>query len=86
MEYSSEQEKLIDDGEEEGWVDTHHFAEKSGDDKVTEMKLEDTKAEDEGSDEEAVDMEEFVESGMLDDAATIGQVSHQHYLIPKLTA
>merc|ERR1712117_939523 len=63
MEYSSEQEKLLDDGEgDDGWVDTHHYAEKS-DDK--------TSSREEDSDEEAVDMEEFVESGMLEDAATI---------------
>ena len=78
MEYSSDQEKLIDEGEEEGWVDTHHFAEKSEDEKVTEMKLEDTKVvEDEGSDEEAVDMEDFVESGMLEDAATVNTVKKE---------
>ena len=40
MEYSSEQEKLLDDGEgDDGWVDTHHYAEKS-DEKVSEMTLE----------------------------------------------
>lgn len=74
MEYASEQEKVIDDAEDEGWVDTHHFAEKSNvEDKVSEMKLEDDENEvpNEESDEEAVDMEAFVESGMLEDAATI---------------
>jgi len=76
MEYSSEQEKLLDDGEgDDGWVDTHHYAEKS-DEKVSEMTLEEkvddkTSSREEDSDEEAVDMEEFVESGMLEDAATI---------------
>jgi len=77
MEYSSEQEKILDDGEDEGWVDTHHFAEKSSvEDKVSpEMKLDEEggqelAAQDE-SDEEAVDMEAFVESGMLEDAATV---------------
>jgi len=73
MEYASEQEKLIDDGEDDGWVDTHHFAEKSAEEKVSEMTLEE-KVEDKAdsdSDEEAVDMEEFVESGMLEDAATV---------------
>jgi len=75
MEYSSEQEKLIDDGEGmDGWVDTHHYAEKS-EEKVSEMtleeKVEDKTSKEEDSDEEAVDMEEFVESGMLEDAATI---------------
>lgn len=69
MEYSSEQEKVIDD-----WVDTHHFAEKSTevDDKVSEMTLDDEKNDQEDDeDEEAVDMEDFVESGMLEDAATV---------------
>ena len=76
MEYSSEQEKLLDDGEgDDGWVDTHHYAEKS-DEKVSEMTLEEkvdekTSSREEDSDEEVVDMEEFVESGMLEDAATI---------------
>ena len=74
MEYAPEQEKVIDDAEDEGWVDTHHFAEKSTvEDKVSEMKLDDEEndAPKDDSDEEAVDMEAFVESGMLEDAATI---------------
>lgn len=74
MEYAPEQEKVIDDAEDEGWVDTHHFAEKSTvEDKVSEMKLDDEEndAPNDDSDEEAVDMEAFVESGMLEDAATI---------------
>ena len=70
MEYSSEQEKVIDDGEDEGWVDTHHFSEKSSvEEKVSEMKLDEDEdgptATDPDSDEEAVDMEAFAESGML---------------------
>ena len=72
MEYSSEQEKVIDAGDDEGWVDTHHFADKSAiQEKVSEMKLEDevvvaqAEQEDE-SDDEAVDMEAFIESGMLE--------------------
>ena len=79
MEYSSEQEKVIDDaGDDEGWVDTHHFAEKASvEEKVSEMKLEDDETEaqiEEDSDEEAVDMEAFAESGMLEDAATVDVV------------
>ena len=75
MDYSPEQEKVIDDAGDdgEGWVDTHHFAEKTStlDEKVSEMKLEDddeneVAADEEGSDEEAVDMEAFVESGLLE--------------------
>jgi len=80
MEYSSEQEKVIDDGEDEGWVDTHHFSEKSSvEEKVSEMKLDDEDdrptATDPDSDEEAVDMEAFAESGMLEDAATVDVAS-----------
>ena len=75
MEYSSEQEKVVDDGEDEGWVDTHHFAEKSSvEEKVSEMKLdedEEDQPDENDSDEEAVDMEAFVESGLLEDAATV---------------
>ena len=74
MDYAPEQEKVIDVDEDEagsGWVDTHHFAEKTAlDEKVSEMKLEDDEnevaADEEGSDEEAVDMEAFVESGLLE--------------------
>lgn len=80
MEYSSEQEKVIDDGEDEGWVDTHHFSEKSSvEEKVSEMKLDEDDdgptATDPDSDEEAVDMEAFAESGMLEDAATVDVAS-----------
>ena len=75
MEYSSEQEKVIDETEDvEGWVDTHHFADKSAEEKVSEMKLDEAEAkveEEDDSEEEAVDMEEFIESGMLEDAATV---------------
>lgn len=82
MDYAPEQEKVIDVDEDEagsGWVDTHHFAEKTAlDEKVSEMKLEDDEnevaADEEGSDEEAVDMEAFVESGLLEDAATVDPV------------
>lgn len=39
MEYASDQEKVLDD--EGGWVDTHHFAEKDVEEKISEMNLED---------------------------------------------
>ena len=39
MEYASEQEKVLED--EGGWVDTHHFADKELENKVSEMNLED---------------------------------------------
>ncbi len=91
MEYASEQEKVLDDEEAGGWVDTHHYAEKNVEDKASEMCMDDdggataaktastsatapaASATDQGEsdDEEAVDMEDFVESGMLEDAATI---------------
>ncbi|XP_069678207.1 ubiquitin-like-conjugating enzyme ATG3 [Periplaneta americana] len=88
MEYCDDQEKIIEaDDPDGGWVDTHHFdAGASGlDDKVSEMTLE-SKAEvsnnvakdededdDDEDDEEAADMEEFEESGLLDeqDKATL---------------
>ncbi len=38
MEYASDQEKVLDD--EGGWVDTHHFAEKGVEEKISEMNLE----------------------------------------------
>lgn len=80
MEYSADQEKIIDEEGEEGWVDTHHFAEKSTgeEERVSDMKMDEeegeAEAKDDGSDEEAVDMEAFVESGMLEDAATVDVV------------
>ena len=39
MEYASDQEKILDD--EGGWVDTHHFADKGVEEKISEMNLED---------------------------------------------
>jgi hypothetical protein len=39
MEYASEQEKVLED--EGGWVDTHHYADKDVEEKISEMKLED---------------------------------------------
>lgn len=60
-----------------GWVDTHHFAE-PGDlgevqEAVKEMVLDDEvkEADGEDSDEEAIDMEDFVESGMLEDDSAV---------------
>lgn len=66
-----------------GWVDTHHYDKDmtSSDDKVLEMTLDNAKAEsmeeaalqnnddddDDEDDEEAADMEDFEESGMLED-------------------
>ncbi len=87
-------EKLVEVGEgggdgegnpDEGWVDTHHFAERDVAEKVQEMSLEPKEdeegkgekgkreeAKEEDSDQEAVDMEDFVESGLIDeDAATL---------------
>lgn len=81
MEYDPEQEKVLgeDEGMEgEGWVDTHHFA--SGDGSVSavgegvkEMALgascsESANAAEEDDDDDgpAVDMDEFVDSGMID--------------------
>ncbi|XP_013778232.1 ubiquitin-like-conjugating enzyme ATG3 [Limulus polyphemus] len=86
MEYSEEQEKLIEtDDDEGGWVDTHHYTEGtpiSVADQVHEMTLDLKKSSndplpqeesDEDDDEEAEDMDAFVESGMLDneDKATL---------------
>ena len=82
-------EKVIEAGEgddgEEGWVDTHHTVEGAEDaaEKVKEMKLDDEDdknrdaKEDDESDQEAVDMDDFIDSGMLEaeegDAAAIVQ-------------
>lgn len=89
MEYCDDQEKIIEaDDPDGGWVDTHHFdTSASGlDDKVSEMTLESKvdvsnnvgSGEGDGDDadeddEEAADMEEFEESGLLDeqDKATL---------------
>lgn len=77
MEYSKEQECIIEaDDPEGGWVDTHHYDTSiSGvDEKVSEMTLEEMNSpaagsndEDEEDDEEAADMEAFDVSGMLDE-------------------
>ena len=76
---------------EEGWVDTHHSVEGAeggtGDaaEKVKEMKLDDEEDDnkdndakgDNDSDQEAVDMDDFIDSGMLEaeegDAAAVVQ-------------
>ena len=73
MEYKADLEKVLDSEDPEGgWVDTHHFQEPdagvslAGD--VKEMVLEDaTEAGNVSDGEEAVDMEDFVESGMLEE-------------------
>ncbi|KAJ8983787.1 hypothetical protein NQ317_000348 [Molorchus minor] len=83
MEYSQEMEKIIESEDaDNGWIDTHHYdKEISVDDKILEMTLENSKGEsmeeaalgdeeqddDDEDDEEAADMEEFEESGMLED-------------------
>jgi len=91
MEYKANQELLLDTEDPEGgWVDTHHFAEDGGEiNKVTEgvkemlmeekETTEDATAED--SDEEAIDMEDFVESGKLEEDTGVVEprveVTHQ---------
>lgn len=71
------------DDADNGWIDTHHYDKEmsSVENKVSEMTLENTKAEsmeeaalkdndddeEDEDDEEAADMEEFEESGMLED-------------------
>lgn len=76
MEYSDEQEKVLEDGD---WVDTHHFADDKVVENVREMTLDgstendggeskdDTKSDDDN--QEAVDMEDFIDSGMLEEEA-----------------
>lgn len=83
MEYDAEQEKILDEGDDEGgWVDTHHF-ESALEQKICDMSIEASNNEDEksevcgaftsadgGGDEEdemALDMEEFEASGLLDE-------------------
>lgn len=79
MEYSNEQECIIEDDDPEGgWVDTHHYATSVAglDERVTEMALEETlgepsqlqdNADEDEDDEDAADMEAFEISGMLDE-------------------
>ncbi|KAJ9590985.1 hypothetical protein L9F63_015991 [Diploptera punctata] len=88
MEYCDDQEKIIEaDDPDGGWVDTHHFdTGASGlDEKVSEMTLEtkpdatnnigdgEDEDDDDEDDQEAADMEEYEESGLLDeqDKATL---------------
>ncbi len=83
MEYDADQEKILDEGDDEGgWVDTHHF-ESALEQKICDMSIEATNNDDEkgdaeevstsaagGGDEEeevALDMEEFEASGLLDE-------------------
>jgi len=83
-EWNSEEEKVIEsDDADNGWIDTHHGSNFTNlEDKVQEMSLDmkfdnndevgggkgDREDDDDDDDEEPVDMEEFEESGMLDDA------------------
>ena len=87
MEYKADLEKVLDSEDPEGgWVDTHHFQEEADPAStlaatVKEMVLEEPAAEagaDVSDSEEAVDMEDFVESGMLeDDPATVEPVREE---------
>ncbi|KAK3095493.1 hypothetical protein FSP39_015329 [Pinctada imbricata] len=79
--HKEEQEKVIEVDDDGGWVDTHHFPDPTApslQEAVTEMTLDskDDKPmlmtgnnddEDDDEDEEAMDMEEFEESGMLEE-------------------
>lgn len=76
MEYSKEQECIIEaDDPEGGWVDTHHYDTTvyGLDERVTEMTLEEMQpsqtdnADEDEDDEDAADMEAFEVSGMLDE-------------------
>lgn len=82
MEYSEDLEKIIEsDDADNGWVDTHHYDKEiaATEDKISEMTLEKAESMEEAAlkceeqdsncddDEEAADMEEFEESGMLED-------------------
>jgi len=83
MEYDADQEKILDEGDEEGgWVDTHHF-ETAVEQKICDMSLDSETKDDEkmkgvggsssttpaGEDDDdvALDMEEFEASGLLDE-------------------
>lgn len=79
IEYSDEQEKIIEADEDGGWVDTHHL--EPLDEKISDMTLDSHNEDgnevfemkdddnDDGDDDdgEAFDMEEFEESGLLDE-------------------
>jgi len=86
MEYKASQELVLDsEGDTEGgWVDTHHFTEDGNEvaqmtEGVKDMVMEekevpvDPTAED--SDEEAIDMEDFVESGKLEEDTGVVEAS-----------
>ena len=86
MEYKGDLEKVLDSEDPEGgWVDTHHFQEPDAASNlagtVKEMVLDEPPAEDAANisdSEEAVDMEDFVESGMLEeDSATVEPVKEE---------
>jgi len=85
MEYRGELEKVLDSEDPEGgWVDTHHFQETDPTalaNTVKEMVLEEPAVDvpdDESEAEEAIDMEDFVESGMLEeDTATVESVQEE---------
>jgi ubiquitin-like-conjugating enzyme ATG3 len=77
IEYTENHEKVIESEDADGgWVDTHHFAALR--EQVQEMTLKEEKGsskaqakpqqveDDEEGDDEAVDMEDFIESGMID--------------------
>ena len=74
MEYKADLEKVLDDEDPEGgWVDTHHFQEPDTaaalSATVKEMVLDEPAAatEEVSDGEEAVDMEDFIESGMIEE-------------------
>ena len=52
MEYASDQEKILDD--EGGWVDTHHFADKGVEEKISEMNLEDASSSPTGTSRDSI--------------------------------
>ena len=86
MEYKGDLEKVLDSEDPEGgWVDTHHFQEADSASSlagtVKEMVLDEAPAEETANisdSEEAVDMEDFVESGMLEeDSATVEPIKEE---------
>lgn len=86
MEYCATQELVLDSDTdpEGGWVDTHHFAEDGVElaqaaEGVRDMVMEEREkpAEEDGSEGEAVDMEDFVESGQLEEDTGVVEPSAQ---------
>eukprot|EP00092_Neocalanus_flemingeri_P022243 GFUD01024122.1.p1 GENE.GFUD01024122.1~~GFUD01024122.1.p1 ORF type:complete len:300 (-),score=100.00 GFUD01024122.1:1348-2247(-) len=84
MEYRGELEKVLDSEDPEGgWVDTHHFQESDPTalaNTVKDMVLEEAVGESQSDSdaEEAIDMEDFVESGMLEeDTAAVETVQEE---------